>query len=574
MRALAILTEELEARPGDADRVDALARHLRAVGRDAGALAGEWLVADAGLRSARPPRLTQAALAEAARALAAAQGMAPWLFDAGRAEAGEAAEAIALLLPWPEGPPTPASRPSLAGWLADWARAASQPGPARAAAIAGTIARLDDALARRWAVRAVCGLVRPVVDPWQWQRAWARAFDAHPQDVAWEWHRRRGARAPGAAAAPGPRPRAFAPLDEPGEPAHAGLLAAWRRGDLDAEPRWHGVRVHVVRHGDDVAVWQRDGRLLNDRLPAAWLSPAQWPEDAVVEAVLVAWMAGRLVALPEPRAGVRERAEAGPTLHLALVDWHAAPQAPRARRARLLARWPAPDGLAALPPIFTTPRWPAPAADADALVDVARAARAQGWSGLVLRHAASGAAWAVRAPIHRVRAALQYVPGDALGAGDAAALALGLLDCGFALWNRLPRSEEERRAAMTAAMSGRFIDPPDEAPEVAALRLLPLARVPIALPDDELRRLHGWLRANAGQRFGGVHAVAPVQVFELGFAQVRPSRRHRIGATLAGVTVLRWLADAPPGGAQLADDLFLGTLAQDPFARDAGTHLA
>ena len=51
MRALAVLTEELESRPGDADRVDALARHLRAVGRQAGALAGEWLVA--GARTAR-----------------------------------------------------------------------------------------------------------------------------------------------------------------------------------------------------------------------------------------------------------------------------------------------------------------------------------------------------------------------------------------------------------------------------------------------------------------------------------------------------------------------------------------
>ncbi len=557
MRALALLTEELESRPGDADRVDALARHLRAVGRDAGALAGEWLVADSGVRPARPPKLTQAALAEAARALAVAQGTAPWLFDVGRAESGEAAEAIALLLPWPEGPPRPASRPPLADWLADWAEAASRPAPARPEAIADTIARLDDAVTRRWAVRAVCGLVRPLVDPWQWQRAWALAFDADPQDVAWWWHRRRDALRLGAPATALPRPRAFAPLDEPGEPAHADLLAAWRSGDVHAEPRWSGVRVHIVRRGDDVAVWQRDGRLLNDRVPAAWLAPAQWPEDVAIEAVLVAWLGGRLVALVDVATRARKGADAGPTLHLALTDWHGPDGDPRARRARLLARWPAAEGLAALPPIFTTPRWPSPEADDAELVQAAHAARGQGWSGLVLRHATSGAAWAVRAPIHRVRAALQYVPGDALGASSAAALALGFVDCGFALWNRLPRSEEEQRAAMTAALSGQFIDPPPDAPGVAGLRLLPLARVPIALPDDELLRLHEWLRANAGQRFGGVHAVAPVQVFELGFVEARASRRHRIGATLAGVTVLRWLLDAPPGGAQLADDLFL-----------------
>ena len=557
MRALAVLTEELESRPADADRVDALARHLRAVGRHAGALAGEWLVADAGLRPARPPKLAQAALVEAARALATAHGMAPWLFDVGRAESTEAAESIALLLPWPEGPPTLSSRPPLADWLADWTEAASQALPARAEAIAGTVARLDDALSRRWAVRAVCGLSRPVVDAWQWQRAWARAFDADPQDVAWWWHRRRDALRLGAPPAALPRPRAFAALDEPDAAARASLLAAWLAGDVHAEPRWNGVRVHVVRRGDDVAVWQRDGRLLNDRLPAAWLAPAQWPEDDAIEAVLLAWLDGRAAALPEAAARARKGAVPGPSLHLALTDWHGPDADPRARRARLLARWPAPEGLAALPPIFTTPQWPAPEGKGAALVQAAHAARAQGWSGLVLRDATSGAAWAVPAPIHRVRAVLQYVPRDALGASSAAALALAFVDCGFALWNRLPRSGEEQRAAMTAAMSGQFIAAPDDAPGLEGLRLLPLARVPVALPDDELLRLHEWLRANVGQRFGGMHAVAPVQVFELGFVEARPSRRHRIGATLAGVRVLRWLLDAPPGGAQLADDLFM-----------------
>ena len=547
MRALAVLTEELESRPGDADRVDALARHLRAVGRHAGALAGEWLVA--GARSPRPARLAQAALAEAARALAEARGTASWLFDAGFDAAAETAEAIALLLPWPEGASTAASRPALADWLADWAEAAARPAPERAEAIARAVARLDDAIARRWAVRAVCGLARPVVDAWQWQRAWARAFDADPQDVAWWWHRRRDLLRQ-ATLAPGlPRPRGFAPLDEAHDSLHAELLAAWRSGELHAEPRWPGVRVHVARRGDEVAVWQRGGRLLNDAVPADWLQPAQWPEDGVIEAVLLAWQGGRVVALSlRARKGAED-----PSLHLALVDWHGAPEEPRARRGRLLERWPPPDATGALPPVFTAPRLAPPGADGADLAQAARAARDAGWSGLVLRHARSGAAWTVRAPMRRVRAVLQYVPGDALAAGTAAALALAFVDCGFALWNRVPRSQEEQRAAMAASLSGEFIAAPDG---VEGLRLLPLARVPIALPDDELLRLHDWLRAHAGSRFGGVHAVAPEQVFEIGFVEARPSRRHRIGATLAGARVLRWVLDAPSGAAQLADDLF------------------
>jgi len=549
MRALAALTEELESRPGDADRVDALARHLRAVGRDAGALAGEWLVA--GARTGRPVRLGLSALAEAARELAAGRGLAPWLFDVGQAASDEAAEAIALLLPWPEGEPDAAGRPVLADWMADWAAASARP-----AAVAALIARLDDAIARRWAVRAACGLVRPLVDEWQWQRAWARAFDVDEHAVAWEWHHRRDALLRDTPAIELPRPYPFAPLSDAPEHLHVGLLAAWRRDEWRAEPRWSGVRVHVVRRGDDVAVWQRGGRLLNARLPAAWLAEP-WPDVGAIEAVLLAWHAGRAVALDDAPAPRQRPAAGRPTLHLALVDWHAGPGEHGARRSHLLARWPAPDlaDRGALPAIFTTPTLPPPGAGID-LASHTQAARADGWSGLVLRHRASDEAWAVRAPQRRVRAVLQYVPTEALAADPAAARALAFVGCGFAVWNRVPLSENEQHAAMTAAMSGRFLPPPDAAPALDGLRLLPLARLAVELPDADLLRLHGWLRVNAGLRFGGVHAVAPALVFEIGFSEARPSRRHRIGATLAGARVLRWLHDAPPGAAQLAADLF------------------
>ena len=554
MRALAILTEELESRPGDAERVDALARYLRAAGRPAGALAGEWLVAAHGTRPARPARLTQAALAEAAQALAASHGLAPWLFDLGRAASDEAAEAIALLLPWPRGVSTPESRPALAAWMARWAAAAALPAPARAAAVAAAIAGLDDAIARRWAVRAACGLGKPFIDEWQWQRAWAQAFDAEPRAVAWWWQRRRDALLHETPPGPAPPAREFAPLDEVSPDRHDDLLDAWRRGDLHAEPRWMGMRVHVVRHGADVAFWQRGGRLLNARLPADWLAPLQWPDGDAIEAVLLAWHAGRVVALADAWTSRKDAA----TLHLALVDWHGEGGDRRRRRDRLLARWPAPASIGAdVPPaIFTTPLLPPPDAAVATLAAHADAARAAGWSGLVLRDAATDTAWAVRATTQRVRAVLQYVPGDALAAGAPAARALAFVDCGFALWNRLPRSEDEQREAMTAAMAGQFLPAPAQSPHLEGLRLLPLARLPLALPEDELQRLHAWLRANVGQRFGGVHAVAPVLVFELGFAEARPSRRHKIGATLAGARVLRWLHDAPPGGAQLSADLF------------------
>ena len=390
----------------------------------------------------------------------------------GRAASDEAAEAIALLLPWPDGAPTPASRPALVDWLADWAAAAALPRRARAAAVAATIAALDDAIARRWAVRAVCGLVKPVVDEWQWQRAWARAFDVEPQAVAWWWHRRRDALLHDAPPATRAAPAAFAPLpDAPDDARTASCSAAWRRGDLHAEPRWGGVRVHVVRRGDEVAVWQRGGRLLNARLPAALAGAG-----AVARGRRDRGGAAGLARRPRRRAGrglaPRKRvAEPRPTLHLALVDWHGADGHAAARVARACSRaGPRPRSTPAAPPaIFTTPDLPPPDADATRAAALANAARAAGWSGLVLRRRAADAAWAVRAAVHRVRAVLQYVPGDALGAGAAAARrwrsSNAASRCGTAF--RDPRRSSAR--AMTAAMSGEFLPPPADAPGVDGL---------------------------------------------------------------------------------------------------------
>jgi len=552
MRALARLTEELESRPDDADRVEALARWLRRVGQDAGALGLAWLVPAGGGREARPLRVTQAALLEAARVLAGGQGTAPWLFDAGVAAADEPAEAIALLLPWPDA--TVAVRTALSDWLADWAAAAAQPPAARADAVARAIARIDDALARRWAVRAACGLARPVVDDWQWQRAWAQAFGLDARAVAWWWHEHREPLPRVAPPAGLPPPHDAEPLADAPARLHDRLLAAWRRGEWHAQPRWPGVRVHIVRRGERIAVWQRGGPLLNARLPADWLAPAPWPEQGVVEALLLAWHAGR-VAPPDQAWAPRPRAPAGGTsLHLALADWHGEPASAAERRAELRARWPEADpaDAAPLPPIFTLPTL---APSGETLQARADAARAHGWSGLVLRDASSHAAWTVRAGLRRVRAVLQYVPSELLVADPAAARGLAGAGCGFALWNRVPLSEAEQHAAMAASLSGQFLPAPVDVPGARGLRLLPLARLPIELPEDELLVLHAWLREHAGQRFGGVQAVAPVQVFDIGFAQARPSKRHRIGATLAGARVLRWLRDAPPGGAQLAADL-------------------
>jgi DNA ligase-1 len=579
MRRFVSLWEELESRPGDADRVDALARWLREAGCEAGVVASDWLIAPAGSRPARrPARVALAALADAARGLAGAQGTPPWLFEAGRAAADEAAEAIALLLPWPPREPA-AARPTLADWLVAWRAAVQDAEPAaRALAIASSIARLDDAPARRWAVRAACGLVRPLLDEAHWLRAWSAAFGEDPHALAWRWHvqgRVAAMAGPPAADPPVPRPHAFGEPADADEASHPGLLEAVHAGEYWLEPRWAGARVQVVRHGGAVAVWTRDGALLNARVPEHLLSAHHWPEPCVIEAVLVGWRGGHVVSPWLAAAGAKTTrtrpAEPPPaTMHLIVTDWHrwgadAADGWPsHARRERLHAQWPsaAIDGADAPPPVFTTPVLPPPEPagdDASALARLAARGRAGGrgaWNGLVLRRRAvqgpraSGGDWTIAAAPHRVRAALQYVPAEALGADGSAIAALAFAPCGFALWSRAPRTGDELREAMAAAMRGEAAAQRSVPEDDDALTLLPLVRLPLALPDEELHAIHAWLRANAGARFGTVHAVAPALVFEIGFGALHASRRHKIGATLEDARLLRWLAGAAAEDAQ------------------------
>jgi DNA ligase-1 len=584
MRRFVSLWEELESRPEDGDRVAALVRWLQAAGPEAGIVASAWLLPPAGGRPAgRPARIALTALADAARELAGAAGTPAWLFETGRAAADEAAEAIALLLPWPA-PGTPGTRPSLAGWLAAWQAAAQEPDAGRRLhAIAASIAGLDDAPTRRWAVRAACGLVRALVDEGQWLRAWSGAFGEDAHALAWRWHaqgRLAAMAGAGIDASPVPRPQAFGEAAEADEPAHAGLLEAVQAGEFWLEPRWSGARVQVVRRGGAVAVWTRDGALLNARLPEALIEALAWPEPCTIEGVLVGWRAGRIVspwlaAEPPKRTRARSAEPPAATMHLVLTDWHrwgedaAEAWDPHARRERLQGRWPAAgaEGPQAPPPVFTTPVLDPPEAaggDASALARLAAHGRGEGgagWSGLVLRRrAAHGprpheADWAIAATSHRVRAALQYVPREALGAGAAAVAALAFAPCGFALWSRPPRSAAELGEAMSAAMRGEAAADGRGTDDDDALRLLPLARLPLALPDEDLRAIHAWLRANAGSRFGNVHAVAPALVFEIGFGALHASRRHKIGATISEARLLRWLAGAAPDEVQCVADL-------------------
>ena len=555
MRRLAQLFEELEARPADGDRVASLSRYLAAVDADTALQARRWLLAGAA-PAGRVRRPSADALGAALRDHLRSTGEPDWVIEAGLAACEDLADAWALLLPDP--PADDAADPALAHWLPRWAEACARGG---AAAVVALIAGLPDAPTRRWALRASLGRVRAVLSPWQWARAKARA-GGHDAS-AWAWQSFRGGSGEHDGGWPQPRPAPHWPQPRPAphwqEPAAADvdaiarLRAQQHAGELVAEARWPGRRVQVIVRGTDVAVWGTDGELLNAQLPPALLAAAAAGGDAALDAVLFAWRHGRAIAPPGPE---RRPAPPPPSLHLAVLDGGCAgapDETSRDRREALQRRfpsWPAEPEPGPPPTVFVNAGLAAERADPARLDALA----ALGARGLVLRRPAARrgepAGWILRPSPARVRAVLQVVPSRLLARSAAAdPRALAAASFGFSLWDRPPVSLDECHRAAAAA-AGQIAVP------VGVPRLLPFARLPLGgLEADALRRLHDRLRALPAQRFGSVSIVGPALVFELSFASLRTSRRHKIGVVAEGARVLAWCEAAGLDALQSARDL-------------------
>jgi len=79
--------------------------------------------------------------------------------------------------------------------------------------------------------------------------------------------------------------------------------------------------------------------------------------------------------------------------------------------------------------------------------------------------------------------------------------------------------------------------------------LVPFAKAYSGLTDAELLELDRWIRAHTMERFGPVRAVEPLQVFELAFEAVQPSKRHKSGVAVRFPRIVRWRRDKTPAEA-------------------------
>lgn len=524
MRRFGELFERLDQTSATNEKVAALAAYFTSVPPADGAWAVYFL------SGRRLKRLIGAARLRAW--LVEESGLPGWLVEETHQHVGDLAETIALMLERP-GTEAPADDRGLAAWVEDELLSL------RGLPEAEQGARVRQAW--RTLPRPACflynklltGALRVGVSQTLVERALARASGLPRPVIA---HRMMGDWQPDAAFFRGlfdtrsgredaSRPYPFFlahPLE--GDPAERlGAIDGWQ-----CEWKWDGIRAQLVRRRDAVFLWSRGEEMITAAFPEVAEGAWQLPPDTVLDGELLAWDDGVLPFSQLQRRLGRKRVGrqlcrevpagllAYDVLEVHGEDIRGQPQA--ARRARLESLL-----AGAAPPLRLSPL--VEARDWEALRRLRREARARRVEGLMLkrRDAVYGTGrpkgpwwkWKV-APLTLDAVLLYAQPGHG------------------------------RRANLYTDYTFAVAD---------GEGLVPVAKAYSGLDDGEIRRLDRWIRRHTVERFGPVRAVEPVQVFELAFEGIAPSRRHKSGVALRFPRIARWREDLGPDDADRLDQV-------------------
>jgi DNA ligase-1 len=85
--------------------------------------------------------------------------------------------------------------------------------------------------------------------------------------------------------------------------------------------------------------------------------------------------------------------------------------------------------------------------------------------------------------------------------------------------------------------------------------LVPFARLQAGLDEEQTMELEKFIRENTLEKFGPVRTVKPQLVFEIAFAGVELSARHKSGLSVRSPRLLRWRNDKPADEANSLSDL-------------------
>lgn len=557
MRDFAHLYAELDATTSTRDKVAALRRYFaRASAADAA-----WAVYF--LSGGRPRRVVGTAQLKAWACEAA--GIDGWLFEECYQSVGDLAETIALILP----PPAQTGDLGLAHWVERRLLPLREASPeVQRECLRQWWSELDTP-GRFLLGKLIGGGFRVGVSRLLVTRALAEHAGLPPEVIA---QRLMGFATTGRAASAPPDAARFEALVSPsidarldaGQPypfflAHPLETPVEAMGevlgpvtDWQAEWKYDGIRVQVVRRAGQVWMWSRGEELVTDRFPEVVEAARAWPEGTVIDGELVVWNDDRPApfALLQQRIGRRilnrrllaevpVRLIAYDLLEWEGRDWRMQTQAVRRAQlealSALLGRRADGEPLLNVSPLVEAPDWLG-------LARLREGSRERGVEGLMLkqrearygtgRTKSEGVWWKWKIDPLSVDAVLIYAQ---RGHGRRASL---YTDYTFAVWSRPPRDAHEAQAVVEAIARREPAQP-------GALQLVPFAKAYSGLSDEEFRRIDAVIRRTTLERFGPVHSVRPTLVFELGFEGLARSTRHKSGISVRFPRMLRIRDDKP-----------------------------
>jgi DNA ligase-1 len=457
----------------------------------------------------------------------------PWLVDACYEQVGDLAETLALLL---DDPPAQAVDDApLHAWIDRLLAVAGRDEATRRAAVAQGWRHLDRE-GRLVFNKLLTGALRVGVSQRMVQQALSELSGV---DIALIAQRMLGRWTPSEAflrdllspqPLPGDRAQPYpfflaSPLEA--EAASLGAIEDWL-----LEWKWDGIRLQLIRRGEDIALWSRGEERLDGRFPEIERAAAALARDAVLDGELLVWHEGAPGPAPftslqtriqRLKPGAKSLAEhparmlAYDLLELDGEDWRERPL--QQRRA----------ALEALLQTAGDPRLQVSAALApDSWAQAAQLrgdARDRGVEGLMLKRRESpyqsgrrrGDWWKWKIDPLTIDAVLLYAQS---GHGRRSTL---YTDYTFGVWD--------------------------------GDALVPVAKAYSGLDDAEILRLDKWIRAHTLERFGPVRSVKAEHVFELGFEGVNASARHKSGVAVRFPRILRWRHDKPAAEADRLETL-------------------
>lgn len=328
-------------------------------------------------------------------------------------------------------------------------------------------------------------------------------------------------------------------------PFDAERLEATAPTSWQLEWKWDGIRAQLIRRGGQCWLWSRGEELIHPAFPELLELGETLPDGLALDGEVIIWPPA--APCPQPFAELQKRLGRKAPSRALLAQSPAAfvaydllelggsdrrHEPLRQRRAALealhqqllAAPSPARAGLLRLSATLPLQAW-------QELEAQRSAARAVGAEGLMLKDLDSpylvgrkkGPWWKHKLEPLRLDAVLLYAQA---GSGRRANL---YTDYTFGLWDR-PSD------ARTAAGDGEPSQPP---------ALVSFAKAYSGLNDNEIVALDRWIRSHTLERFGPVRAVQPVQVFELAFEGIGPSKRHKSGLAVRFPRISRWRQDKP-----------------------------